>query len=196
MVSVWVAVLGIVGTLAAAVLTQILTNRREFQRDQLRWAQERQQREFDSTEAALVDTMTALGKWHAELHALALFLMGVGVRKPDLDSFSDFEMQVRTGVAVIDLQCSIEARQATNAAFVAVSSLNWIAIRTPGAVNGQDEPNAQQRKTLNSAMEIAQAPMTNLLDVYKAELARLAAEPVVLPGKPRKWLRLPWRKPA
>lgn len=190
MVPVWSSLFTVLGALGGVWLTHGWTARR----DQVRWAQERQQREFDTTKAALVDTMTALGKWHAELHALTLFVTGVGVRKPDLDSFADFDMQVRTGVAVIDLQCSLEARQATNEAFRVVSSLDWVATRTPGAVNSQDKPNAHQRETLNRAMEIAAGPMTNLLGVYKDELARLAAEPVVLPQKPRKRLTYFFRR--
>lgn len=56
----WTAIIGVLGTLGAALGTQWFTNRREFSRDQLKWAQERQQRVLDAQTAAFSEALSAL----------------------------------------------------------------------------------------------------------------------------------------
>lgn len=189
MVSVWVAVLGIVGTLAAAVLTQVLTNRREFQRDQLRWAQERQQRELDGQKAALLAALTALHKWHSALTAVNLYLDDPYERAAETRVLPGLATEAIDALGSVRLICSDRSINATAAALKSLDLMNYnlrMALEHFSHSGGAHESGIETD-------EYDQA-MTHVAEVYRVELAKLAAEPVVLPRKSRKGLRLPWRK--
>jgi hypothetical protein len=189
MVSVWVAVLGIVGTLAAAVLTQILTNRREFQRDQLRWGQERQQRELDSQKVALSTALTALHKWHSGLTAVNLYLGDQYERKADMTGVAELELEARHAYAEVRLLCSAAAVKAT---VTAIDHLDQMNYKLRVAVERfQNEPGGHESSIKTRLHDSA---MDYVAKAYRDELAKLNAEPVLLPRSARNWLRLPWRK--
>lgn len=194
MVSVWVAVLGIVGTLAAAVLTQILTNQREFQRDQLKWAQERQQRELDVQKAALSESLLALDRWHTEAYALSMHLVSGVLRKGDANKFPELEQAARSGVVGVELVCSDEAIEATRKAMSAVYGMSLAVTLAANSAQNEGKVEDGLRYQADEMGSMAFKAMAKLRKVYRVELAKLAAEPVVLPSKSRKWLRLPWRK--
>ncbi|MDX8047851.1 hypothetical protein SK571_00525 [Lentzea sp. BCCO 10_0798] len=171
MVPVWVAVLGIVGTLAAAVLTQILTNRREFQRDQLKWAQERQQRVLDQQTALLAESLTAITRWFDQLHTTNEHMSDPHERKGRPQLLPELEEAAMSAVASVKLLCSDDAIRAAD---LAVSSLLLMSYNIDRAWDDNEAG-------IDASVHVLD--IDNLRTVYRAELARLAAEPVVLPKK-------------
>ena len=195
MAPVWSALIGALAALIVAWVTQALTNRREFQRDQLKWAQERQQRELDGQKAALSESLLGLDKWHTEAYALSMHFRHSALRKGDADRFPELEEAARSGVVGVELVCSEEVIEATRQAMSAVWSMSFAArLAANSAEDGKVED--RLRHQAGEMGSRASETMTELRKVYRTELAKLAAEPVVLPQKPRKRLRLPWRRSA
>lgn len=194
MSALWPALIGAGSALFGVWVTQWLTNRREFQRDQLRWAQERQQRELDAHKTAFTEALLALNRWHAHALAMVMHLDSDTWRRPDQDDLPDLEAAAANGLVAVELTCSEKAIHATQIAHSTVMNISFtvgLAAKTP-EYGQRDEFGLQSsvRERLHEASEA----MKELRRMYKAELARLATGPVALPQKPRKSLRLPWRK--
>jgi hypothetical protein len=192
---VWSALIGAVAALVGVWVTQALTNRREFQRDQLKWAQERQQRELDSQKVAFAEFLLALDKWHTEVYSLSMHLLNNVFRRGDVDKFPQLEETARGGLVAVQLLCSEEAIEVTYAAFSEVFAMSFAAkLAADSAQDGRADAD-NWRRQVNEFGSKAHDKIIELRKVYRAELAGLVAEPVVLSGKSRKWHRLPWRKP-
>ncbi|MDX3657017.1 hypothetical protein PV646_06815 [Streptomyces sp. ID05-26A] len=170
MVSVWVAVLGIVGTLAAAVLTQILTNRREFQRDQLRWAQERQEREFDVRKVAVADALTAINKWYYALHDLSLYVAFPHVRIPEVARIPELTDQAEHSYTAVDLFCSDTAGSMTREVLAALSA--WSErLRELGKETEMNRAvDREWRTDAHVGGQLTKDKLERLRDIYRAEL--------------------------
>jgi hypothetical protein len=195
MVPVWSALIGAVAALVGVWVTQWLTNRREFQRDQLKWAQERQQRELDSQKAAMTEAMLAHTVWLAEISDLISHLKDPRQPKPDLDRLADRENEALRSFVVVELVVSDDVAEAARDALFRLAVLHrdvWKALAEVEARRIDDPGFSHTELNLTGTYKL----MWSMASQYRSELARLSVEPVVLPQKPRRWLRLPWRKSA
>ena len=194
MVSVWVAVLGIVGTLVAAVLTQILTNRREFQRDQLKWAQERQQRELDVQKVAFVEARIALNDWNLALQSVVLWVSFPLEPKPELVDFSAHLAQANGGLATVELVCSEAAITAMHDAVGALTQLHLRALEAARETEMNRSVVADWCTSTPPDVSQVRDTLARLLAVCRADLAKLSNAPVVTPEFSRKRFWWPWRR--
>jgi hypothetical protein len=188
MVPLWVTItlgaFALVGPLVSAWVTQWLTTRREANRDALRWAQERQQRELDSQKTALSTSLTALHKWHNGLTAVNLYLGDPYERKATLKDVAELEMEARHAYAEVRLLCSNAADLATLKALNELFKMNHklrYAVEHFEYTQGAHESRIESRPYDGAMRDIA--------DVYREELAKLSAEPVEVPRTRRKRLK-------
>ncbi|MEU0883976.1 hypothetical protein ABZ345_35720 [Lentzea sp. NPDC005914] len=194
--SLWSALIGALAALIGVWVTQALTNQREFQRDQLKWSQERQQRELDSQRAAFAACLLAFDKWHTEAYVLSMHLLNSAFRRGDASKFPELEEASRSGLVAVELVCSDEAIEATRKALSAVFGMSFAVKMVDSSARHDGKVDDGLRHQANEAASRATDAMADLRKVYRTELAKLTAEPVVLPHKPRKTLSLPWRKSA
>lgn len=194
MAPVWPALIGAIAALASVWVTQALTNRREVQRDQLKWAQERQQRELDVQKAAFVEARIALNDWHRALRTAVLWVSFPLEPKPNVVAFSDHLSRANSGLTTVELVCSESAIKAT---YDAVAALTMLHHTTTAAAR---ETEMNRSATLDWCTSTppdttqTREAMVRLLSVYRVELAKLSTEPVVLTKIPRKRFRLSWRR--
>ncbi|MFD5829992.1 hypothetical protein [Lentzea sp. NPDC060358] len=183
MSALWPALIGAGSALVVAWVTQWLTNRREFQRDQLRWAQERQQRELDAQKTALVASLTALHKWHSAMTAVNLYLGDPYEHPGDTKVLPSLEMEARHSLAAVQLVCNEEVVRATVAAIKSLELMNY-NLRV--ALDHFDYMQGAHQSSIGT--DKYDRDMNRVADVYRTDLSKLGTEPVVLTQKPRKKL--------
>lgn len=194
MAPVWSALIGALAALIGVWVTQALTNRREFRRDQLRWAQERQQRQVDLQRTVFLEALTVLNGWHRSLRAVALWLEFPDEAKPDAIMLDEHLERANSELTAVELVCSDAATLATRHAVSALSRFYYQAYE---AARETEIKRASVRNWCVSPpidISYVRNAMSKLHEVYRAELAKLDDEPVVLPRESRSRLRLPWRK--
>lgn len=192
MIPVWAAVLGVIGTLVTAWVTQWLTTRREAKRDALRWAQERQQRELDAHRAAFTEALSALNRWFDHATAMVMHLDDDAWRRPNRNDLPALESAAANGLVAVELVCSDEVIHVTQIAHGAIMNINFIADRA-ASLAAQGEPvEFGMKSSVTERLHEASEAMKELRKVYRAELVKLTAEPVVsaeLPKLDRKRFR-------
>ncbi|MEU3647958.1 hypothetical protein AB0E59_31540 [Lentzea sp. NPDC034063] len=196
MAPVWSALIGALAALIGVWVTQWLTNRREFQRDQLKWAQERQQRQFDLQKTAFTEALTVLNEWHRTLRDVVLWVTFPEEPRPRVIAFSEHMAQANSALTTVELVCSDAADEVTKKALVALTHFHhraWEAARETEMTRAIGPAWCPGPPVDTTQVQIA---MSQLRDVYRAELAGLATEPVALPEKSRGRFRLPWRRSA
>jgi len=181
MVPVWAAVLGVIGTLAGVWVTQVATTRREVSRDVLRWAQERQQREFDTQKAAFSEALLALNKWHYSLRDLAAHVGFPELPKPNMETFPELKDRAEHSYTAIDLFCSDAAASMTKDALASLSALSLrIHEAAANAETIRDPITGRTGAYLGS--QGTSDVLNRLRDVYRAELADMSALPLTMSG--------------
>jgi hypothetical protein len=194
----WVALvvagLGVFGTLAAAVLTQVLTNRRESQRDQLKWAQERQQRELDVQKAAFAEARTVLNDWHRALRTVVLWVGCPEAPKPEVVAFSEHLKQANSGLTTVELVCSQAAVKATHDAVVALTLLHHTATTAARETEMNRSVTPDWRVGTPPDTTQVTGSLGQLLTAYRAELTKLSTMPISPPQASHKRFRLSWRR--
>ncbi|MFJ8964929.1 hypothetical protein ACIRG5_36620 [Lentzea sp. NPDC102401] len=196
MAPVWSALIGASAALISVWVTQWLTNRREFRRDQLKWAQERQQRQFDLQKAAFIEALTVLNEWHRTLRGVVMWVTFPEEPRPSVIAYSEHMAHANSALTTVELVCSDAADDVTKKALVTLTHFHyraWEAARETEMTRAI-EPGWCPDPPVDVTQ--VQTAMAQLRDVYRTELAGLAAEPVALPMKSRERLRLPWRKSA
>jgi hypothetical protein len=178
MVPLWAAVLGVIGTLAGVGMAQRATTKREANRDALRWAQERQQRELDTRTAAFKEALLALNKWYFALADLASHVGFPELRMPDLQAFPELEAQSEHSYVAIELFCSDEAADLTRDVLASLSALS-LRLHDAGKeaeMNRSVDPG--WRTTANLSTKHTRDLLKRLRDVYRSELTNVAAAPL------------------
>lgn len=182
MVPLWAAVLGVIGTLVGVWLTQRATTKREANRDALRWAQERQQRELDSHKAAFTEALSALNRWFADATAMVMHLDDRTWPRPNQGNLPDLESAAANGLVAVELACSEEAIHVTQIAHGAVMNISFIARRALETKDQGEPVEFGLQSSVTERLHEASEAMKELRRVYRLELANLSAEPLATTG--------------